>query len=112
MRWDQFLDGLSHTDRARLARSLVDARQYGSLPARAPEGTDVEWIVSCIDRAMDALAAARILIGAQPEPQPWADAGYRAFRTHRPESSLRMDPAELTAVREAVRGRDVPAPAG
>ena len=81
MQWDAFVDSLSHTDRARLIRALDEARLYGGLPARATDQTDVEWIVSCIDRALDALAAARILLGAPIEPQPWANDAYRAYRS-------------------------------
>jgi hypothetical protein len=102
MQWDAFVNGLSHPDRARLIRALDEARLYGSLPARATDRTDVEWIVSCIDRALDALAAARILLGAPVEPQPWADDAYRAYRSHRPETVLRIHPTQLDALRQAV----------
>jgi hypothetical protein len=103
MQWDAFLDSLSHTDRARLIRALDEARLYGGLPARATDRTDVEWIISCIDRALDALAAARILLGAPAEPQPWANDAYRAYRSHHPETALRVHPSQLHAVRQAVR---------
>ena len=105
MQWDTFLDDLSPSDRTRLARSLVEAKAYGSFPAKAPDDADVEWILGCIDRALDALSAARILISAQAEPQPWADPGYRAFRSGHPDTTVRVRPAELAAVREAVRRR-------
>src|SRR5688500_13857752 len=102
MLWEAFVDSLSHTDRVRLIRALDEARLYGSLPARATDQTDVEWIVSCIDRALDALAAARILLGAPVEPQPWANDAYRAYRSHRPETALRVHPTQLGAICQAV----------
>lgn len=103
MQWDTFVDSLSQIDRVRLLRALDEARLYGSQPAHASDRTDVEWIVSCIDRALDALAAARIILGAPAEPQPWADDAYRAYRSHRPETTLRVHPTELHALRQAVR---------
>lgn len=113
MNWDKFVHDLTPADRTRLVRSLVEAKAYGSFPAEAPDNADVDWILSCIDRAVDALAAARILISAQAEPQPWADPGYRAFRSDHPDTMVRVRPAELAAVREAVRRRAAaPVPLG
>jgi len=112
MHWDTLLDNLNHTDRARLARSLVEARTYGGLPAQAPSDADVEWVIGCIDRALDALAAARILISAQSEPRPWADPAYRAFRSQHPDSAVRVRPAELDALQDAARRRSAAAAAG
>lgn len=105
MHWKEFDEHLTHTDRARLMRSLQEGRLYGGLAARAEDRTEVEWMVACIDRAIDALAAARILLGAPAEPQPWADASYRAYRGHHPTSELRLRPAELSALRHAVEER-------
>ena len=83
-----------------------------TFPSRADDRVEVEWIVTCIDRAMDALAAARILLGAPVETQPWADETYRAFRSHYPYTALRLRPAELSALRRALSDRQAAGVAG
>ena len=107
MQWETFLSTLGQADRARLLRWLDEARLYAGLAARSTDAAEVEWAVSCIDRALDALAAARILLQVPAEPQPWEDEAYRAYRTHRPGSAIRLRPAELAALREAVQQRAV-----
>ena len=89
-------------DRARLARNLEEGRLYADLAACA-DGSDPDWLVTCLDRAIDALAAARMQLDATPEPRPWGDAAYRAFRSHHPETRIRARPADLAVVREAAR---------
>jgi hypothetical protein len=105
MQWRDFVESLGDRDRARLIQSLQDARIYSSLPTSADDRADVEWLVTCIDRAIDALAAARILLGAPAESQPWADETYRAFRSHHPSTVLRLQPAELSALRRTLSDR-------
>ena len=111
MQWEEFVGTLSRYDRIRLMRSLDEARQYANLASRATRETEVAEVVGYIDRALDALAAARILLRAPAEPQPWANPTYRAYRTHLPSTSLRVRPTELAALQEAARRRhDRPAP--
>ena len=105
MQWGTFLRTLSNSDRARLDRCLEEAREYAGLAARGTETAEVEWAVGCIDRALDALAAARILLETPVEPQPWELEAYRAYRTNRPASAIRVRPAELAALRQAVQQR-------
>lgn len=105
MQLQEHLGSLSFTDRTRLMRWLEDGRLYAGLAARSIDADDLEWVVACLDRALDAIAAARILLPAPAEPQPWADESYRAFRTHRPASALRVPPAELAALRDSLRRR-------
>src|SRR3712207_4899320 len=105
MQWKEFVESLGERDRARLLQSLQEARIYSSFPTRADDRVDVEWLVTCIDRAIDALAAARIILGAPAESQPWADETYRAFRSHHPSTVLRLQPAELSALRRTLSER-------
>jgi hypothetical protein len=112
MQWREVVESLSETDRARLIRSLQEAQIYGAVPSRADDRVEVEWIVTCIDRAMDALAAARILLRAPAETQPWADETYRAFRSHYPHTTLRLRPAEMSALRRTLSDRQAAGVAG
>ena len=106
MQWEEFVGTLSRYDRIRLLRSLDEARQYSNLASRATRDTEVAEVVGYIDRALDALAAARILLRAPAEPQPWAHPTYRAYRTHLPSTTLRVRPKELAALQEAARRRN------
>lgn len=101
MQWEDYLATLSRMDRIRLLRWLDEGRQYANLAARGTQGAEREEILGFIDRALDALAAARILLGVPAEPRPWADATYRAYRTHHPTTKVRVRPAELTALQHA-----------
>ena len=105
MQWGMFLKTLARADRARLIRCLEEGQQYSSLAVQAKEPADVEWMVACIDRSLDALAAARILLEAPAEPPPWEHQAYRAYRSLHPATKIRMTPAELTALRAAVQRR-------
>jgi hypothetical protein len=112
MQWREAVESLSESDRARLIQSLQEACLYGTVPSRADDRVEVELIVACIDRAMDALAAARILLRAPAEAQPWADATYRAYRSHYPSTTLRLRPAELSALRRTLSDRQAAAVPG
>ena len=101
MQWEDFLSTLTRMDRIRLLRWLDEGCQYANLAAHGAKGADREEIVGFIDRALDALAAARILMGVPAEPRPWADSTYRAYRTHHPTTSVRVRPAELAALQNA-----------
>ncbi len=107
MQWGTFLKTLARADRARLIRCLDEGQQYSSLAAQAKEPVEFEWLVACIDRSLDALAAARILLEAPAEPPPWEHHAYRAYRSLHPTTKIRMTPAELTALRAAVQRRSV-----
>ena len=106
MKWGRMFGALEHGVRARLVRNLDEGRLYAKLAARADDGADVEWVVACIDRAIDALAAARVQLDAWPVPRPWDDEAYRAYRGHHPISRIRVAPAELDALRAALRQRN------
>ena len=112
MQWKELVESLDERGRARLIQSLQEARVFSSYPTSADDRVEVEWIVTCIDRAMDALAAARIILGAPAESQPWADETYRAFRSHHPSTVLRLQPAELSALRRTLSDRQATAAHG
>ena len=112
MQWGTFLKTLARADRARLIRCLEEGQQYSSLAAQVKEPADVEWMVACIDRSLDALAAARILLEVPAEPPPWEHQAYRAYRSLHPATKIRMTPTELTALRAAVQRRAAAAAVG
>jgi hypothetical protein len=124
MQWDQFVDSMSHLDRARLVRWLNEGRQYARLAdtvaAQGGGAVEIEEIVRLLDQAVDALTAARVMLPVPAAPQPWEDQTYRAYQTFLPATRIRLRPADLTAVREAVgrkaeigqRGIRGPAPVG
>ena len=103
MQWREFLQTLGEADRARLSQRLEEGQSYSQMAAGAAERAEVEWMLACIDRALDALAAARILLQAPPEPQPWEYHAYRAYRSHHPTSTIRVAPSELERLRETLR---------
>ena len=103
MQWREFLQTLGEADRTRLSERLSEGHLYSKMAAGAADRADVEWLLACIDRALDALAAARILLQAPPEPQPWEYQAYRAYRSHHPTSTIRIAPSELERLRAAVR---------
>ena len=105
MQWEDFLATLSRMDRIRLLRWLDEGAQYANLAARGTKGADREEILGFIDRALDALAAARILLGVPAEPRPWADSTYRAYRSYHPTTAVRVRPAELAALQRAAAQR-------
>ena len=103
MQWREFLQTLGEADRTRLSERLSEGHLYSKMAAGAADRADVEWLLACIDRALDALASARILLQAPPEPQPWEYQAYRAYRSHHPASTIRIAPSELERLREALR---------
>ena len=112
MQWGTFLKTLARADRARLIRCLEEGQLYSGLAAQAKDPADVEWMVACIDRSLDALAAARILLEAPAEPPPWEHQAYRAYRSLHPATKIRMTPAQLTALRAAAQRRSTAAAVG
>jgi hypothetical protein len=103
MQWDEFVCSLSDADRARLVRLLEEGRQYAGITAGQIGSAEVEQIVACLDQALDALAAARLLLQAPVEPQPWRDPAYRAYRTSHPTTTIHLRPSELEALRAMAR---------
>jgi hypothetical protein len=103
MQWNEFICGMSDDQRARLMHLLEEGRQYAGFTTGRIGSADVEQVIAALDQALDALAAARLLLGAPVEPRPWKDAAYRAYRTSHPATTINLRPRELEKVLAAAR---------
>jgi hypothetical protein len=110
MQWDEFVCNMPNDQRTRLMQLLEEGRCYASITSGRIGSAEVEQIVAALDHALDALAAARLLLQAPVEPRPWKDPAFRAYRTSHPTSSINVPPRELERVLAAVRDRDAQAP--
>ena len=105
MQWNEFVCAMPDDQRARLMFLLEEGRQYAGITTGRIGSADVEQIVAALDHALDALAAARLLLHAPVEPRPWKDHAYRAYRTSHPTTSINVRPRELERVLAAARER-------
>ena len=111
MQWDEFVCDMPDDQRARLMQLLEEGRHYAAITSGRIGTADVQQIVAALDHALDALAAARLLLHAPVEPRPWKDPAFRAYRTSHPASTINVPPGELERVLAAVRDRDEHVPA-
>jgi hypothetical protein len=110
MQWNEFICEMPDDERERLMQLLEEGRQYAGITTGRIGAADVEQVVAALDHALDALAAARLLLHAPVEPRPWRDPAYRAYRTSHPTTSINVRPRELEQVLAARRDRTTPAP--